>query len=508
MTRLLPIHGSQKHPKILYDISVLLSSTRANYRRKSPDDIVLSLSSPPAKDTTPLLLVTPKFAHWLDPTDGFLPKLLGRLYGGSDPIYAVAAVVDKLPNKAAFPAVASQESLALGGPESEGLSLLVVPELSVQGKAAPPRRIGGAAMEEPDLGISVDAADLTTHQIGLRLAHTIFVNGKESTLLGMRWKWDATAGNNGAYSLDESIDLSSCIVKSSSSAADIQPTLALPLHPVGHRRKVISSMGNILREVSKSTDPISVAPMPASSELERELPRYISENNIVDQRVSVWALVEKPNATVSCSQDGLLESVFNGGKLHRVISGGGGWGKKQGLLSLDPEIGFPSTAGQVEFDHLDDLFNHNTSKVSDLPPPFPDGIVGDDLSMLSQVATEGDFIQFYASGESTPSRQKESREINAHDTISYCFGIVSDAEELDTQIVKRIQENLITVPNSFGALSEKGITYSQSMPRSIDESEETAEWTSRPSTKLDIPGCRVVLGPAVDSECLYKKNVY
>ncbi|KAJ5386688.1 hypothetical protein N7509_009229 [Penicillium cosmopolitanum] len=445
------------------------------------DDILSSLSFSPAKDTTPLLLVTPKFAHWLDPTDEFLPKLLGRLYTGSDPIYAVAAIVDKLPNISAFPMAPSQTSAAFEGAEPEGLSLLVVPQLNVQGKAAPPH-----------------AADLSTHQIGLRLAHTIFVNGKESTLLGMRWTWDKTAGDNGAFALNDSVDLTNCIVKTSSSVADIQSTLTLPLHPVGQRRKVISSMGNILRQVSKSTDPDSVAPMPASTELEKELPRYISENNIVDQRVSVWALIEKPTATVSCSQHGLLESVSHGGKLHRVISGGGGWGKKQGLLSLDPEIAFPGTAGKVELDHLDDLFSHNTSKVSDLPPPFLDGLVGDDLSILSQVATEGDFIQFYVSTESTPSPQDESRQNNApSDAISYCFGIVSDAEQLDTH--PNENKALASLPNTFGALSEKGITYSRSMPMD-EEQQETTEWGSGLHTKLDIPGCQVILSPAVDSE--------
>jgi hypothetical protein len=420
------------------------------------------------------------------------------LYTGSDPIYAVAAIVDKLPNTSAFPTAPSQTSAAFEGAEPEGLSLLVVPQLNVQGKAAPPRRFGGPALEETDLGISVDAADLSTHQIGLRLAHTIFVNGKESTLFGMRWTWAKTAGDNGAFALDDSVDLTNCIVRSSSSVADIQSTLTLPLHPVGQRRKVISSMGNILRQVSKSTDPDSVAPMPASTELEKELPRYISENNIVDQRVSVWALIEKPTATVSCSQHGLLESVSHGGKLHRVISGGGGWGKKQGLLSLDPEIAFPGTAGKVELDHLDDLFSHNTSKVSDLPPPFLDGLVGDDLSILSQVATEGDFIQFYVSTESTPSPQNESRQNNApSDAISYCFGIVSDAEQLDAH-PNEIQA-LTSLPNTFGALSEKGITYSRSMPMDEDQ-QETMECASGLHTKLDIPGCQVILSPAVDSE--------
>lgn len=472
--------------------SFFLCRGHANEERKTIDNIVSSLAPSPTKDTTPLILVTPQFAHWLDPSDPFLPKLLGRLYDGTDPIFAVAAVVDKLPSPSSFPTAPSPTNSSLERLELEGLSLLVVPQLNVQGKAAADRRIGGPAREEPDLGISLDSADLTTYQIGLRLAHTIFVNGQDSTLVGMRWTWDKTAGDNGAYALDQSIDLTTCIVKSTSLIADVQSTLRLPLHPVGQRRRVISSMGNILRQVSQSTDLNSTAPMPASSELEKELPRYIAENNIVDQRVSVWALVEKPTAAVSCSQDGLLQSISNGAKLHRVMSGGGGWGKKQGLLSLDPEVNFSGTAGQVDLDHLDDLFIPNRSKVSDSSPPFPDGIVGDDLSMLSQVATEGDFIQFYASGESSPSQQVESKSSTQGETISYCFGIASDAEEIDTLTPSNIQESLIILPNVFGALSEKAITYSQLVPTSTDEDHQGAvERVSGSNTKLDIPGCHV-----------------
>ncbi|KAJ5103367.1 hypothetical protein N7532_003896 [Penicillium argentinense] len=469
----------------------------------NPDDVVSSLpSSPLAKDTIPLLLVTPGFAHWLAPTDVFLGNLLNRLYSGSDSIYAVAAVVDKLPNSnvLAFKSPSSErDGASFEDSESEGLSLLAVPELNVQGKAAPPRRIGGPAAEQPDIGVSVDAADLTTYQIGLRLAQTIFVNGKESTLFGMRWTRDNGNASSDALVLNNSVDLINCIVKTSSPTTDIQSSLTLPLHPVGQRRKVISSMGNILREVSKSTDPASVAPMPASTELEKELPRYIAENNIVDQRVSVWALVEKPGTTISCSQDGVLESVLNGGRLHRVMSGGGGWGKKQGLLSLDPEIGFPGTAGQVELDHLDDLFSPNTSKMSDLPPLFNE-MVGDDLSMLSQVAAEGDFIQFYVSTDPIAAEHDASEKKSAHEeAISYCFGVVSNAEEAHGQDVNAGREDIVVLPNAFGALSEKAITYSQFLPKSENQDQEAVEWACHPSTKLDIPGCRVELGPSTES---------
>src|SRR5699024_3303078 len=131
-------------------------------------------------------------------------------------------------------------------------------------------------------------------EVGLRLANTIFINGNENTLFGMRWTYNTTSSR---LALDQYINLFNCII--TSSAHSVHNALRFPLYPVSRRRKVISGMGNILRQVAKSADDSqSNVPMPASSELERELPRYIDEHDTVDQRVSVWALVETPEMDV------------------------------------------------------------------------------------------------------------------------------------------------------------------------------------------------------------------
>lgn len=245
-------------------------------------------------------------------------------------------------------------------------------------------------------------------------------------------------------------------------------------------------MGNILRQVAKSTDPTSVDPMPASSELEKELPRYIEENNILDQRVSVWALVEKPDLVIaengSDSQDRVAQSLRQGGKLHRVVSGGGGWGKKQGLLSLDPEVSFPGTARRHELVGLDELFDPNPNAPLEMPSFLSKETHGDDLSLLSQVATAGDFIQFFVGVE--PASQYNDNIPDSPDggSVTYQFGVVSDSDGVDAHDRSENRQALFMLPNSFGALSEKAIAYSQPLTQ-----------TSTSSTKLDIPGCRVTL---------------
>lgn len=447
-----------------------------------------------ASDSVPLLLVTPSFAHWIDTANPFLESLISRLYHSvpkSTPLYAVAAVVDKLPNSTQSGISTSEGSAdSPFSSESEGLSLLTIQRENIRGKVAPVRRIGGPAGEEPDLAISIQGTNVSegpAYEVGLRLANTVFINGKESTLIGMRWNYnDAT----GAYTMDKSADLTSCSVTSVSTSTN--PSLSLPLDPVGERRRVITSMGNILRQVSKSTDPTSVEPMPASSELETALPRYIDEHNIVDQRVSVWALVEKPDLVVadwesSSTQDRVVQSLRQGGKLHRVMSGGGGWGKKQGLLSLDPEVSFPGMARSDELFSLGQIFNPSADAPLEMPAFLAKGMIGDDLSLLSQVATAGDFIQFFVGLEPEHSQDEVASNHGVKGSVIYRFGVVADADEVDVQSLNENKHDLVVVPSSFGALSEKAIAYSQPMVGGAE--------TSSSSTKLDIPGCRVIMNP-------------
>ncbi|CAG7994090.1 unnamed protein product [Penicillium salamii] len=448
----------------------------------TPDDVLSSLPSDPASSSAapvsvPLLLVTPSFAHWLDPSSSFLSQFLTRLYGSSpgiNSLHAVTAVVDTLPDTT---------SNNPDSNESEGLSLLAVDPSDVAAKVAPPRLIRSSASEETNLLFSIQTPHTgqgkkPAHEIGLRLANTIFVNGKDTTIFGSRWLWD---NNSNEFVLDKAIDFTSCMV--TATAETVGATLELPLHQVTERRRVITSMGNILRQLAKSTDATSTEPIPASTDLEKELPRYIKEHNITDHRVSVWALVEKPELVVadssSSTHDRLVQSLKQGGKLHRVMSGGGGWGKKQGLLSLDPEVSFSGTINQNELISISQVFDPKSGEPLDTLPSIDQGIAVDDLSLLSQVATAGDYIQFFVSVEPTESNASRKTDVK-DEAISYHFGMVADSMELEAYNPEDSKE-ITTLPQTFGALSEKAIAYSQ--PMNGDSKADS-------STKLDVPGCR------------------
>lgn len=372
----------------------------------------------------------------------------------------------------------------------EGVAILLAKMESVQGKAAVPRPIRSTEAEPPTLVFSFPeelgndrSLRQTPYEVGMRLANTVFLNGKENTLFGMRWAYDSWE----VLKIEGSADLSICSV--GLNPCNTRSSLELPLHPVGERRKVITSMGNILSQVAKHADGKSDEPMPASFELEKELPRYIDQNSIADQRVSVWALIEKsaesPYTKAEHSRSSLSNSIQTGAKLHRVMSGGGGWGKKQGLLSLDPEMSFGKQGDEI-LKPLRQVLSAEDEAPADMadtplePPSFMQG-----LSNLSQAAEPGDYVQFFASvQDSGPRIGSGDSPDRSNDELSCIFGVMSDAESFPSQTAGH--KDLKIIPNYFGALSGKAITYSQPVAEPQLEAPETR-------TKIDVPGSRVNL---------------
>jgi hypothetical protein len=376
---------------------------------------------------------------------------------------------------------------------SEGLSLLLAGGSDVRVKVAEPTRVRGTTSEEPAVIFSMLSANTSSScEVGLRLANTVFVTGKDKTLLGMRWDFDPASKR---YNLSQCYDLAICSI--STPAEWTSRYLKVPLQPVTQRRKVVSSMGNILRQVSKSPDGDMNDVMPASSELERELPRYVQEHGIADQRVSVWALVEPsgaPSVTESRAGDDFQRLIQSGSRIHRVVSGGGGWGKKQGLLSLDPEVTF---RGEASFKHeivIDQVFNgSNGSSSPEVIPDMSDILSGgleENMASLSQVAKPGDHIQFFVSSE-LHSQQVEIPKGQIPDSTLECEFVVAAPPEapqvipssLDADREKPSAKDLVCLTNYFGAVSEKAITYSQDA--------EPTDNGPECRTKLCVPGSRV-----------------
>ncbi|KAI4127377.1 MAG: hypothetical protein LQ347_004629, partial [Umbilicaria vellea] len=140
-------------------------------------------------------------------------------------------------------------------------------------------------------------------------------------------------------------------------------------------------MGNIIRRIQIGDTPEDIAP--ASKELEKSVSTYLQRVSPVKDRVAVWTLVTPREIWVDQPQSTrgkvLFSQIEKGARLHKVLSGGGGWGgAKDGLLSLDPH----STYKQSE-------------QASLLLIPDDGDLEAEKLAMLGDVVKPGDVVQFF-----------------------------------------------------------------------------------------------------------------
>ena len=443
----------------------------------------------------------------------------------------MVAVIDQLPSPQSRRAEQEPEDTASFEDGSEGLSLLLVDKNHLTGEAAKESGERGALPAEPVMTYSVqplqkEGKRLVSHEVGFRLANTLFVNGSHRTIFASDWRHDPASDS---LTLKRRLDLSSCQI---SSIEEPQVSLQVPLHPVTQRRKVLFSMGNILRQISKGDG--SEESIPASAELEKELPRYVRENNLTNQRLVVWALIE-PASTVGNSgsanemdDNHVPTSIRNGARLHRVVSGGGGWGKKKGLLSLDPETQFTGDRSPTLSGLIGDILEGTSVQSGDekmtagdkFSNEFP-GFGESEITSINQVAKDGEFVQFFVAAEGAGAGFRANPSESASKITDYpdisqnsapqltcTFGAIS---MLDDGIINHNNSlppsnseeggPLISLKNYFGALSEKGVTYStfvleESKSRAgseaFPEGGEAEDTTRQVSgTKIGIPGARV-----------------
>jgi hypothetical protein len=179
--------------------------------------------------------------------------------------------------------------------------------------------------------------------------------------------------------------------------------LSAPLFPLTVPRKILAGMGNIVRQISGSETNTSA--VPASSELEAAVTSFFETTRLPQSPISAWALVtpaemhESHNANINLLSSGISKSLQTfwkssasvpdsdflpllerGARLHRVLSGGGGWGQKAGLLALDP------------FTHFSGYESDQQSHFSNDPDSTSFG-----ETILDDTARVGDYIQFFIS---------------------------------------------------------------------------------------------------------------
>ncbi|KAH0263051.1 hypothetical protein KCU91_g12988, partial [Aureobasidium melanogenum] len=492
-----------------------------------------------------LLLVTPSYAASLRNQKHVIEQALTRIFpakeldrdthnslGGDsrEAVRLVAAVVDRLPRPSDLSAS------AVGDTGSEGIALRLIanenpiwkPELATED----PR----AALSDNKfrfLSFHLNDASTPPHMlpiVQLPLANTIFHNGLSSTLI---WrKYAVQQGGKGLTQIGEQVCDSHRVKLPQPAGSHEANNLALsvPLVPLTSARSVVACMGNIIRRLSANSglgpaDNTKEAIL-ASHELEESVTSYHKTRGLSPRAVSVWALVipEKTftgglsmaakvlgernlpelwkagsDHDTDPSQPNLLTLLQNGARLHKVLSGGGGWGKKAGLLSLDPDSGYGQHPSWEEIAPAQQTEPEYIQGLSPVPADLH-RVWGVEPQELPSIVNKGDYIQFYISpsasseeapAQSAPTTNTPDQTMSSVKTVEF-GSIPSTVDDMpSSQSPAAVAQSDVQVyPNHFGALSETGIAMFFGL-QSDKASSSTIHEATDAATKVDVPFGRI-----------------
>ncbi|KAF5662803.1 v-type c subunit family [Fusarium heterosporum] len=406
-----------------------------------------------------VILATPQYAQWLE-EDGFMSEFVDLLSGSGKPtqFHVLGAVVDHI-----APPVPSNKPI-------QGLSILrgkldtILPGLW---NREPPK-----AREDADR-VAALTMDLGNPHITIPLTNTTFQNHKTSTLIVSRYDL-----SQGSPKLDFQIEKNSqhiaLPVKKQLPSID-HLGLWAPLVPLTHPRVVTESFGNIVRRISINDESI-----PASNELEPAVDElHARKSDLVQSPMGIWAIITPPtfdhSGDTSSSVDPDPEETFSdgqsitelvastsdhlaglykqGGRLYQILSGGGGWGAKKGLLSLDPQRTHFALSEEEEMQR------------------FIQAMDGGNFVPV------GSKIQFFASTETSTAEAVGTRE------TAIVFGTASKVESgTDSQTS---QPDVCLLENHFGALSNEGIFVTSADAAAASTPGFNNDW------KLNVPNSRI-----------------
>ncbi|KAI9819701.1 MAG: hypothetical protein M1832_003935 [Thelocarpon impressellum] len=358
------------------------------------------------------------------------------------------------------------------------------------------------------------------------LANTVFQNGLRSSMVASQWERDGVSRQwvrqRSLPLFNLSINIPVPATGLGGSDAGFKSVLGVPVTPLTVPRQIVEGYGNIIREMGEIG---GMTRGPASKELESSVSGYFADQGIESRPATVWALI-LPGKRVRMNMKRLVYShagyetsldgaedlrdarakalnkkvgqlLANGARLHRVLSGGGGWGQKKGLLSLDPESRYAT-----EDDENSAAF------------PSRDGTgPAEHREALGEVARPGDIVQFFLSPTSlskplpdhtmSGAGQGQTAAYDGLDSEVWAqrvvFGTIPSTidtipGEASTEAGNGQGRDCIVVKDQFGALSEQGLSQSttEGVGAAVRGRAPTREQTPCSTTKVDVPFSRFV----------------
>jgi hypothetical protein len=478
-----------------------------------------------------LLLVTPSYANTLRTQKHVIEQALTRIFPlptthahQKEAARLVAAVVDRLPRPSAL------DESTVGDIGAEGIALRLIHDATTISNphVSKDSRTTLYQNSAPFISFQLDARSTPENMrptVQLPLANTIFQNGLPSTLIYR--KYTVTKDGQSLVQMYEQLCDSHRVHLPRDDGRTDQLALSVPLVPLTSARSVVACMGNIVRRLSANSgltpEDSAKESILASHELEQSVTDYHKARGLSPRAVSVWALVI-PEKTFTgglamaaktlgerdlsalwksasshdpdTSRPNILTLLQHGARLHKVLSGGGGWGKKAGLLSLDPDTGYgeqPSAQTYTPGQHSTILSDQGDSSFL----LHLDRVFSGEPEDLRKIVNKGDYLQFYisppASSEKSSSDshlQSDLFEPSSASPRTAEFGAIpSTVDDMPSVQQGSIKNKRIQVyPNHFGALSETGmaIFFGTSSPNG-----KGITPAADPATKVDVPFSRI-----------------
>ena len=237
------------------------------------------------------------------------------------------------------------------------------------------------------LSLCFTEAGYGDREVQMPVANTTFVNGRSATFLVQRWINGADSSRPSELICTKERELQDQRVRVANgedpNSFAYKTTISLRLRPITPPRVVIAAIGNIVRQIALD----NADPQPASQELERSISDQIESGRIQRNKADVWALLRPQHAATddppSSSKIEIAGEITKGARLLKVLSGGGGWGEKQGLLALDPDWDYRSEDDKARnFAQNDEVF--------------------------ADIVNRGDIITFFVSDVIDPDSHDES----------------------------------------------------------------------------------------------------
>ncbi|KAK8154574.1 hypothetical protein IWX90DRAFT_58492 [Phyllosticta citrichinensis] len=398
-----------------------------------------------------------------------LQTLLARIFGRSlkhhlgasiSGIRVVSAVVDALPAPKTGH-IAEGISYIILTPDGEQ-DLVIVPDQEDQDEKGTLEFKFSDKWHQDLKSKAKPAWGLTDYCVAIKLANTLFLSGRKKTFLDATYLVDPSGDLHLAQhewlahcSIPYHAGEDSFLKNFDERVLKTDKLLNLSLVPLTEPRKISVSLGNILRTVELPDG----SQRPASHELEANLESYFRTTEQQPHPRPVWALLtdesgversrlvfhnakfmdalygepsqrsgleimwSKPDLEASDEYKiPLRESiVLDGAKLQRVLSGGGGWGDKAGLLALDPH----------------DLIQAPRK-------------IEEEISQFSSDTSDYTHVQFFTSTNSPAPQLFQYRQ-------GFHMGVVPDDTPKWVPPVKSRQKDIYSM--SFVALSYEGMSF-------------------------------------------------